>query len=340
MPVLYVTEPGATVRLSSRSLSVTVRPADGRSTPELRAEVELHLLEVVALVGAIHLTYDALSACLEQGIGVAWLTPGGRLRGRMVPEMPRSADLRSRQYEAFRDEAGRLVRARRVVEAKLANAAAVLRGLRSNHPLPELAAGLAALREQRERLAGCSTAASLLGMEGTGARAYFDALAAAFVADISSAGRQRRPPPDPANALLSLGYTMLAGRLAGLLEARGLDPAWGFFHEDRPGRPSLALDLLEELRHPVVDRFVVRGCNLRVFQPRHFEADAERPGGVRLTREGWRLFLGRWEEHLRQALRDKDGEVSGVEALLLRQVERLVADLRGGLPYAPYQVEE
>ncbi len=340
MPVLYVTEPGATVRLASRSLRVTVRPEDDRASPEVRADVELHRLELVALVGPVHLTYDALSACLEHGIGVAWLDAGGRLRGRLVPEAPRSADLRTRQFETFHDPAARLARARRVVEAKLANAAGVLRAVRSNHPRPELAAGLAALRELRERAAACTCPASLLGVEGTGARAYFDALAVAFVADIPFAGRQRRPPPDPANSLLSLGYTLLTGRLAGLLEARGLDSAWGFFHEARPGRPSLALDLLEELRHPVVDRFVLRACNLRIFTPRHFEPDAQRPGGVRLTRDGWRQFLPRWEEHLRQPLREADGEVSGVEALLLRQVERLVADLRGGPEYVPFRMEE
>jgi CRISPR-associated protein Cas1 len=340
MPVLYVTEPGATVRLASRSLRVTVRPADERATPEARAEVELHRLELLALVGPVHLTYDALSACLEAGIGVAWLSAGGRLRGRVVPNVPRSADLRQRQFEVFRDDEARLARARQVVEAKLANAAGVLRAVRSNHPRAELAAGLAVLRELRDRVAGCDNAASLLGLEGIAARAYFEALAVAFVGDIAFAGRQRRPPPDPANALLSLGYTLLAGRLAGLLESRGLDPAWGFFHEARPGRPSLALDLLEELRHAVVDRFVLRGCNLRVFTPRHFQPDDERSGGVRLTRDGWRLFLARWEEHLRQPLREGAGEVAGVEALLLRQVERLAADLRGGAVYEPFRMEE
>ena len=173
-----------------------------------------------------------------------------------------------------------------MVAAKLVNAAGVLRGLRTNHARPELAAALAALRELRLRVAGCQAAASLLGLEGAAARAYFGGLAATFVGDIGFAGRERRPPPDPANALLSLGYTLLTNRLAGLVEARGLDPAWGFFHEERPGRPALALDLVEELRHPLVDRFVVRNCNLRVFQARHFEADAERPGGVRSDARG------------------------------------------------------
>ena len=100
MPTLYVTEPGATVRLVSRSLQVTVRPGEGRATPVVCGEVELHRLELVALVGAIHLTYDALAACQREGVGVAWMDAGGR----MVAEAPRSADLRRRQYYAGKKE--------------------------------------------------------------------------------------------------------------------------------------------------------------------------------------------------------------------------------------------
>jgi CRISPR-associated protein Cas1 len=136
--------------------------------------------------------------------------------------------------------------------------------------------------------------------------------------------------------LLSLGYVLLGNHLAGLLEARGLDPALGFFHEVRPGRPALALDLLEEFRHPVVDRFVLRACNLRVFRPGAFEPDPERPGGVRLDRQGLRRFFAEWETFLLRPVRERDGaEPVPVRPLLRRQVERLAADLRGGAAYRP-----
>jgi CRISPR-associated protein Cas1 len=337
MPTLYVTERQATVRLAGRALEVTVRPDDPGAGPVVRLKAELHRLELVALVGPVHITRDALLACVDEGIGLAWFDAGGRFRARLVPEAPRAAGYRLRQYEAWHDPQTRLARARAVVASKAAGARAVLLGLQSNDDAPALAAGLAALNGLRGRVDACPDVASLRGLEGACAAAYFGALAAAFKADIGFPGRRRRPPPDPANALLSLGYVLLGQRLAGLLEARGLDPDFGFFHGPRPGRPSLALDLLEELRHPVVDRFVLRGCNLRVFRPRHFEPDAARPGGVRLTAEGWKLFLARWEEHLLRPLRERDGGEAAVVPVLVRQVDRLAADLRGGPPYEPYR---
>jgi CRISPR-associated protein Cas1 len=137
--------------------------------------------------------------------------------------------------------------------------------------------------------------------------------------------------------LLSFGYVLLGNLLAGRLEARGLDPAIGFFHEVHPGRPSLALDLLEELRHPVVDRFVVRACNLRMLRAEHFEPDPDRPGGVRATRAGLKIVLAEWEKHLLKPLRDAEGgEKIAVRPLMDRQIERLVADLRGKAHYRPF----
>ncbi|MBI3090674.1 MAG: CRISPR-associated endonuclease Cas1 [Candidatus Tectomicrobia bacterium] len=332
---------------------------DGPAGPEPERrrtliEVEPHRLEIIALVVRVHITADATRFCLQRGIGVAWFAWDGGYLGRLAPEMPRSADLRLRQYETAYDPARRLRRARAVVAAKLANAREVLRDIQSNEAdAPSLADAIARLKEMVDQVesggsAGVPPASRedaaqdesgrLLGLEGAGAHTYFQALGNAFRADIPFTGRQRRPPPDPANALLSFGYVLLGNLLAGLIEARGLDPALGFFHEVRPGRPSLALDLLEELRHPLVDRFVLRACNLRILRPEHFEADAERPGGVRLTRDGLRLFFREWEKHLLRPLREQESDAK-IEptALLRRQVERLAVSLRGGEPYQPFR---
>ena len=166
---------------------------------------------------------------------------------------------------------------------------------------------------------------------------YFEALKSAFRGDISFPGRRRRPPPDPANAVLSFGYVLLNNLLAGMLEARGLDPAIGFLHEPRAGRPSLALDLLEELRHPLVDRFVLRNCNLRAFKPELFEPDERRPGGVRLTRQGLKKFFFQWEKFLLRELPEQGAEERiTTTSLLRRQVDRIAADLRGQAPYEPF----
>lgn len=341
MPVLYVTVPGATVRLSGESLLVTIEEyssgESGTGRRKTLMEVESHRLELVSIVGTAHITSTAMRHCLERGISVVWLTRGGELLGRTVGPMPRSADIRLRQYAAASDVAARLSRATGAVQAKLLNAQAVLRDIQSNNPGNEiLGRAMAELKRMAESAQACQEVGSLLGIEGSGARCYFEGLGASFKAEISFQGRKHRPAPDPANALLSFGYVILASRLAGLLEARGLDPCIGFLHELRPGRPSLALDLLEELRHPVVDRFVLRNCNLRVLRPEHFEPPDE-DGGVRLTREGLRIFFAQWEDHLLKPLREQGcPERISPQGILRRQVDRIAASLRTGEPYQPF----
>jgi CRISPR-associated protein Cas1 len=349
MPSLYITEPGAAVRKSGESFVVTVDddPDGAGPLPEKHRkllEVEAHRLELVALVGRVHATSDAVQLCLERGIAIAWFKWNGDYLGRLVPEGARSADLRLLQYAAAHEPASRLARARGVVAAKLANAAAVLGDVQSNEAgSPSLGAAIAELRKRSGDAPSAAGAESLLGVEGAGTRTYFEAFGGAFKADIRFEGRERRPPPDPANALLSFGYVLLGNLLAGMLEARGLDPALGFFHEVRPGRASLALDMLEELRFPVVDRFVLRGCNLRVFRSEMFEPDPDRPGGVRLTADGHKTFFREWEAHLARPLREKGAAAAErleVRGMLRRQIDRLAADLRGGAVYAPFEYGE
>lgn len=350
MPTLYVTEPGAVVRLTGESLLVTLdTPPDGGSkAPSSRAElmkVALHRLEMVGLVGRVHLTLDALQACLAAGIGVAWFGWNGRFLGRLVPPEARSGDLRLLQYQMAVDGPTALAWARVVVAGKCANAAAVLRGIQANYPgLTEVASAIATLGDWRQRTFDCDHPEQLLGMEGSAAACYFGALDAGFRGEIGFPGRKRRPPPDPANALLSFGYVLLGNWIGGVVEGRGLDPAVGFFHALRPGRPSLALDLLEEFRHPVVDRFVMRVLNLRILRPEMFEADPKDPAGVRLTREGLKVFFRAWGEHLEKPLPDAEAPGDGPggrivpSALIRRQVDRLAAALRGGEPYRPFQL--
>jgi len=346
MPCLYVTEPYAVVRKSGESLVVTLDedPDQSGPLPEKRKtllEVEPHLVELVALVGSAHITADATRLCLEKGIGIAWFSWNGEFLGRIVPREPRNADLRLLQYAAAHDPPVRLARARAVVAAKLANAVAVLRAVQSNDPgNTPLSEAIAAVKDLEQRAHDCPTAEELLGVEGAATRAYFGGYATAFRADIRFETRQRQPPPDPANALLSFGYVLLGNLIAGAAEARGLDPALGFYHEIRAGRPSLALDLLEELRHPVVDRFVLRVCNLRVLKPADFEPDPDEPGGVRLTREALKAFFTEWGKYLARPVLAGPGDARlAVLPLIRRQVDALAADLRGQGPYAPARFE-
>ncbi len=339
MPTLYVTEPRSVVRRSVGSVVVTLNedPDGPGPLPERQRrllEVEPHRLELIALVGRVHITADALQLCLEQGIAVAWLQANGNFMGRLVPELSRTADLRLAQFRMADDEPQALALAQTFVAAKLHNAVGLLTALRSNRrSQPALGRAIGELRAMADTVAQATSREVLLGYEGDAARRYFAGLRLGFTGAIGFDGRARRPPPDPANALLSFGYVLLANVLASLLEACGFDPYLGFMHTVRSGRPSLALDLLEELRHPVVDRFVLRVCNRGQLRPEHFETDAER-GGVRLTRAGMRIFFRTWEAFMDAPLPGIGTEMSP-EELLRRQVDRLAAHVRDQAPYQP-----
>lgn len=346
MTTLYVTQPGSVIRYETGALTVwaeeDIEEDDAPRRRRKLAAIEPHRLDGVVMLGRVHITANAMRLCCANQIPVSLLDAGGNLAARLVPPEARNADVRLYQYRQHDNAEERLIRARLVIAAKLGNAAAVLRTVRSNYPSTALAQATRALEQTAERAKQASELASLLGIEGTGARHYFTGLATAFRGDIPFEGRAQRPPPDPANAMLSFGYVLLANRLAGLIEARGADPCLGFFHELRPGRHSLALDLLEEFRHPVVDRMVLRLCNLRKIKPADFEPDIDRPGGVKLTLDGRRRFLDEWEQHLAKPLREAGvppEERLDVHRLLRRQVDRLIADFRGGEPYRPFRIE-
>jgi len=344
LPLLYVTEPGAVIRRAGGSLVVTLDseadgdPATPPGTRTTLLEVEPHRLEGIVAFGRVHVTREALFLCVEQGIAVAWTTAGGKAIARVVPPDARMADLALAQYRAHEEPARHLSLARGIVQAKILNAAEVLEDIQSNVPGDaRLSDAIAGLKVGAVRASAAETAESLLGIEGTGARTYFGAWGAGLRPPFAFLGRRRRPPPDPVNALLSLGYVLLGQRIEGALHARGLDPGIGFFHELRPGRPSLALDLLEELRHPLVDRCVQRACNLQVLSPSDFEDDPEDTGGVRLTRPGLKAFLEAWEKTLAQPLRELGCEPIAADRLIQRQVDRIAADLRGGNSYRPFR---
>ncbi len=173
--------------------------------------------------------------------------------------------------------------------------------------LPRVDAGL-------QQVAQADSLASLRGLEGSAARAYFGLLRQAMAGELAASftKRARRPPPDPINALLGLGYTLLTEAMMTALEVVGLDPYIGFFHADAYGRPALALDLIEEFRAPIVDSLALTLVNKRLLGPEDFEEsdqpDAEPPAsrkadspaaaGVYLNPHGWRVFLREFADRL------------------------------------------
>lgn len=332
MANLYLIEQGSVLRKTGDRLIVE------KDDTEL-LEVECFKIDTVFLFGNVHVTTPALTELLEHGIELALLTQGGRLKGQLTPPKAKNVLLRMAQYKQSQEPMGTIGLARTFVDAKVRNALALLTRQQRNYP----ERGFASYREELDRLRAALTTAetldSLRGFEGTAARSYFAGFALACRTELSFEGRQRRPPTDPVNALLSFGYTLVGAELTSLLDAMGFDPYIGFYHQLDYGRPSLALDLLEEFRAPAVDRFVLNLVNLRTLQASDFVQDEE-SGGLRLDRKALGKFFRAYEGHLNKEVTDKmSGAAISLRKAFRRQAERLAAHLTRGEPYTPFLTE-
>lgn len=341
MATLYVTQSGSVVRLSGESLLVTKDVDVDGSGPlepkrEKLAEVELHRIEQIYLFGKVSITTDAIHSIFDRKIGVFYFSKGGQFLGRFSAADRGTIELRMKQFALALDKEQCLQHSKLIVQSKLNGAKEVLEQLRSNDPSEGFyTQTISAIQQYQLKAAQSQTLDELRGYEGIAAADYFRALAKSFKGEIRFTERNQRPPKDPANALLSLGYVLLTSKIEGLLEARGFDPECGFFHEVRANRPSLALDLLEEFRHPIVDRLVMRLCNLKVFTNSDFVEDENRPGGVRLNDKKRNQFFAEWENYLAKPMRFKSAEPMEPMKCIEQQVQKLASALLHNQPYQP-----
>lgn len=248
-----------------------------------------------------------LGACVQRGIGFCFLDQNGRFLARVGGITRGNILLHKEQYRVSEDEKKSCAAARPMIAAKIFNARCVLmRGMR-DHPLSvdsELFQAYTEdlLRAARDAMKAESTD-ELRGIEGNAAQMYFSLFDQLVLADKKHfffRGRNKRPPLDRVNALLSFTYTLLAHDCASALEAAGMDAYAGFLHRDRPGRTSLALDLMEELRSVYADRFVLTLINNRIITAKDFKQMEN--GAVWLNEEGRRTLLSRWQERKREII--------------------------------------
>ena len=241
-----------------------------------------------------------MGACVRNGIGLTFLTPSGRMLARVVGESQGNVRLRKEQYRVSDNPEASCRAARNFIFGKVHNSRWVLERTLRDHALrvkaDELRAASAHLQEQLKPLLAVESLDTLRGMEGEASACYFgvwDEMILNQKDAFRFDGRSRRPPLDRVNAALSMTYTLLTHDCASALESVGLDAYVGFMHRDRPGRTSLALDLMEELRAPLADRLVLTLINTRVLQKTHFRTQ---PGGaVLLTDEGRKALLNAWQ---------------------------------------------
>jgi CRISPR-associated protein Cas1 len=286
MSTLYITQQDSVLRKVDERLKVT---------KEKETLLDLPMLKVsqVVLFGRVTVTAATVGALLDHGISLCYLSEHGRYRGRLEPPFSKNSLLRVAQYQAAFDPVRRLALAKRFVAGKLANLRVLLLRANREREDPAIAAAVDEIRRAEERAERAEDLDRLRGHEGEGTAAYFAVFAHLIRQDIPFLGRVRRPPTDPMNSLLSFGYALLANDLHGACHTVGFDPYLGFLHADRYGRPSLALDLMEEFRPLVADSVALLCVNKRVIEPKDFAVE---PGGAhRLTDEGRKRFLMQYD---------------------------------------------
>ncbi|MGJ0393554.1 MAG: type I-C CRISPR-associated endonuclease Cas1c [Methylocystis sp.] len=333
---LYITTEGAALRKDGENVVVDIDGAE-------RARAPMHMLASVVTFGAVLISPPLMQACAARGIVIALLDRVGRFQARVEGPVSGNVLLRRQQYRASEAPA-QIVKS--LLAGKVANQRAVLQRALRDYGEETPPDDRGAIEAATARLAGilrgieaCDELDRLRGMEGEAAQLYFGVfnhLIRAPDSEISFRGRSRRPPLDPVNALLSFLYTLLTHDCRSAAESVGLDPAVGFLHRDRPGRPSLALDLMEELRPVLADRLALSLFNRRQLRARDFEV--QETGAVLLTDEARKTVLAAWQDRKKDERKHPFLEESAPLGLApFLQAQLLARHLRGDLDaYPPY----
>lgn len=336
MATLYVVEQGAELRCDGERIEV-------RRGDETLGGAPLAKLDDLVIFGNVGLTTPAIKRLLDRGVEVTFLTVDGRYHGRLVGQVTAHALLRRAQYRRAEDPAWALRQARACVAGKLRNQRALLRRFARNRAdaPPEPAGAADALDDAIARVERTTALSALLGLEGSATARYFGGVRALLDPAWHFDRRTRRPPADPVNVMLSLGYTLLTHKMLGAVQAAGFDPYLGFLHQLDYGRPSLALDLIEEFRPLLVDSLVLRCCGDGRLTPEDFTPGADPARPVVLSDAGKRRFLTAFEERMRTEATHPDGadgrpgKVTYLRCLDL-QARRLARAVQRDEAYEPF----
>ena len=333
---LYITSDDAYCRLDGENIVI-------ERTGDHIVRLPLHTVESIVIFSYRGVSPALLGKCAENGIDISFFTPEGRFLARVAGMNSGNVLLRRSQYRIADDEASAMEYSRNFIIGKIFNSRWILERMCRDH---STATGITGVEEASDYLkqklgnvVGISSPETLRGIEGECAKKYFSVFNSLILANddvFCFNGRSRRPPCDSVNALLSFAYSILAKDCASALAGVGLDPYVGFMHSDRPGRMGLALDLEEELRGPIADRFVLTGINLKIFTRRIF--DFQENGAVLLNNDGRKTFLTEWQKRKKEKIRHpflkekiEWGLVPHVQALLLARTIR--GDLSGYPPF-------
>jgi CRISPR-associated protein Cas1 len=334
--VLYVTTPEAYLSLDGENVVV-------KKDEQVSMRLPLHNLENIVCFSYLGASPALMGACSERNVGLCFLSPNGRFLARVTGKVKGNVLLRKKQYELSEKKDESLPIAASFLLGKIANCRKVIERVLRDHSIlvdvQALTAASASLKVTLCAVQACKTIGDLMGFEGSAAKTYFgvfDQLILQQREDFPFKERSRRTPLDNLNSLLSFLYTLLTNDVASALEVVGLDPYVGFLHQDRPGRPSLALDLMEELRPVFADRLALSLVNRKQITGKGFTQ--KESGGILMDDDTRKTVLSAWQERKKEEIvhpflkeRIPFGLIPHVQALLLARL------LRGDLDaYPPF----
>ena len=333
---LYVTTPESYLSLDGENVVILIDNEEKRRFP-------LHTLESIAYFGYKGTSPALMGACATRGIRLSYFSPNGRFLAAASANENGNVLLRKRQYRVSDDSVMSAKIARSFILAKTYNSRWILERATRDHPqrvdVSAMKESCQALAKQMQAVEQCTDLDMLRGLEGSASERYFSHLNDMILVDDEQfrfSGRNRRPPMDRVNALLSFLYALLSNMCASALQQAGLDPYVGFLHRDRPGRISLALDLMEEFRGLFCDRLALTLINTRAVSAKHF--DCKENGAVFLNDSGRKTIINAWQARKKETImhpylseKVQWGLVPYLQALLLARY------LRGDLDaYPPF----
>lgn len=330
MSTIYVTEVGSVVRISSRHIVIT-------KGKDRLLQMPLIKVDRLLLFGNIQVTAQAIGVLLDEGIEVCYLNSFGKFKGKLQPAEAKNVLLRVAQYERFLDDEFQLNMAKNIVNGKIQNGIALIKRYQRNYSTVDFSKELESIENALHKLPDQQSVDQVMGIEGISTAIYFKAFGKMFRKELRFEKRTRRPPKDPVNAILSFGYTFLTNEIFSLTTAHGLDPYIGFLHGLSYGRPSLVLDIVEEFRHPFIDRFTLNLFNNEILTSHDFEPVENK--GVYLTKDARARFFEQYESRVQDSFQIPGSQTeTSFKKLFKKQVHLMAQAILKNENYEPFKI--
>jgi len=328
MNTIYIIDNGVILKKISRRILL-------KKNGKVIKEIPILDLKRILIFGNNQISTELMSFLATKGIEVAFLKMNGFCKFRLVPETSKNIYLRMAQHHHYHTLAFRFSLAKSFIKAKLINQRNFLIRYQRNQPGTNINDAIVTLEKSMLNLEDKTKIDEIMGVEGFASKIYFKAYGRLLLNGFKFYKREYYPPPDPVNALLSFGYMLIFNELKGLLEACGFDVFLGFLHTTKYGRESLANDMMEELRSPIVDRLVIYLINKGVIKLSHFQETEK--NGIRMNEQTIKIYIKNYQKFMTAGFVDRRSRKNtNYREIIQQNVYKLENVLLNNEEYKPY----